>query len=102
MHENDILNGLPLTPPDELPIGAHWDELMLLLTQHQVVIVAGETGCGKTTQLPKICLAAGRGSRGMIGCTQPRRIAALSVADRVASELGRPELVGSKIRFHDR
>jgi len=102
MHENDILNTLALTPPDELPIGAHWDELILLLHEHQVVIVAGETGCGKTTQLPKICLAAGRGSRGIIGCTQPRRIAALSVADRVATELGRPELVGSKIRFHDR
>jgi ATP-dependent helicase HrpA len=65
------------------------------------LIIVGDTGSGKTTQLPKMCLEAGRGTTGMIGCTQPRRIAALSVADRVAEELKAPEKVGYKIRFHD-
>jgi ATP-dependent helicase HrpA len=69
-----------------------------------VVIVAGETGSGKTTQLPKFCLEAGRGLDGMIGCTQPRRIAALTVARRIAEELGEApgRTVGHKIRFHER
>jgi ATP-dependent helicase HrpA len=90
----------PSFPPD-LPITAHVDELAAAIAAHQVVIVAGETGSGKTTQLPKICLAMGRER---IGCTQPRRIAATSVAARVAqeleSELG--QLVGYKIRFADK
>ena len=71
---------------------------------HQVVIVAGETGSGKTTQLPKICLAMGRGREAQIGCTQPRRIAATSVAARVAQELGSQlgDDVGYQIRFNDK
>ena len=73
------------------------------IRDHQVVIVAGETGSGKTTQIPKICLELGRGVRGMIGHTQPRRIAARTVAERVAEELGTPlgEAVGWKVRFTD-
>ena len=74
---------------------------MAALAENQCLILIGDTGSGKTTQLPKLCLAAGRGTQGLIGCTQPRRIAALSVADRVAEELGNPAQVGCKIRFHD-
>jgi len=74
--------------PPELPITARVDDLAAAIRDHQVVIVAGETGSGKTTQLPKICLELGRGVRGMIGHTQPRRIAARTVADRIADELG--------------
>src|SRR5690348_1703385 len=90
--------------PAELPISAHVDELARAIEEHPVVIVAGETGSGKTTQLPKICLAMGRGSSGQIGCTQPRRIAATSVAARVAEELDTPlgEVVGYKVRFTDK
>ncbi len=86
-----------------LPIAAHADEIVALIRAHQVVVVAGETGSGKTTQLPKLCLAAGRGAAGMIGCTQPRRIAARSVARRVAEELQVPlgGLVGFQVRFND-
>lgn len=86
-----------------LPICSVWDELVSVLKQNQVIIVSGETGSGKTTQLPKICLAAGRGRRGKIACTQPRRVAAITVAARVAEELGyqRPGFVGYKIRFRD-
>jgi ATP-dependent helicase HrpA len=85
----------------ELPISAHVDELTAAIKAHQVVIVAGETGSGKTTQLPKICLAMGREQ---VGCTQPRRIAATSVAARVAQELDTQlgDLVGYKIRFSDK
>ena len=75
------------TVDDDLPIAAEADRIVELIRKHQVVIVAGETGSGKTTQLPKLCLAAGRGAAGMIGCTQPRRIAARAVARRVAEEL---------------
>lgn len=86
----------------DLPILAHQEEIVAALRANQVLIVAGETGSGKTTQLPKMCLAAGRGKRKRIGCTQPRRIAALTVAERVAEELGEQSfLVGSKIRFKD-
>ena len=67
-----------------LPIGGEAERIIELIRQHQVVVIAGETGSGKTTQLPKLCLAAGRGAAGMIGCTQPRRIAARAVARRVA------------------
>ena len=86
-----------------LPIAAHADRLVELIREHQVVVVAGETGSGKTTQLPKLCLAAGRGAAGMIGCTQPRRIAARAVARRVAEELGVPigGAVGFQVRFND-
>src|SRR5690606_37672330 len=73
-----------------LPIAAHADEIVALIRNHQVVVIAGETGSGKTTQLPKLCVLAGRGAAGMVGCTQPRRIAARSVARRVAEELQVP------------
>ncbi|MEI7036592.1 ATP-dependent RNA helicase HrpA [Fulvimonas yonginensis] len=88
---------------ESLPISARADEIVGLIRAHQVVVVAGETGSGKTTQLPKLCLAAGRGEAGMIGCTQPRRLAARSVARRVAEELGTPlgEQVGFQVRFTD-
>nr|MBP6439641.1 DEAD/DEAH box helicase [Thermomonas sp.] len=86
-----------------LPIAAHADEIVALIRAHQVVVVAGETGSGKTTQLPKLCLLAGRGAAGMVGCTQPRRIAARSVARRVAEELQVPVggAVGFQVRFND-
>jgi ATP-dependent helicase HrpA len=88
---------------ESLPITARADEIVELIRKHQVIVLAGETGSGKTTQLPKLCLAAGRGVAGMIGCTQPRRIAARSVARRVASELGSEvgRLVGFQVRFAD-
>ncbi|MBE2210662.1 MAG: ATP-dependent RNA helicase HrpA [Xanthomonadaceae bacterium] len=87
----------------DLPIAAHAEELVELIRKHQVVVLAGETGSGKTTQLPKLCLLAGRGQAGMIGCTQPRRIAARSVARRVAEELQVPigGAVGFQVRFND-
>jgi ATP-dependent helicase HrpA len=86
-----------------LPIAAAADEIVALIRAHQVVVIAGETGSGKTTQLPKLCLAAGRGAAGMIGCTQPRRIAARAVARRVAEELQVPlgGAVGFQVRFND-
>lgn len=89
--------------PDELPITAKAVEIQQLIQTHQVMIVCGDTGSGKSTQLPKICLAAGRGVGGMIGHTQPRRLAARSVAARLAEELNSPlgEAVGFKIRFTD-
>jgi ATP-dependent helicase HrpA len=90
--------------PPALPISACVDELARAIAANPVVIVAGETGSGKTTQLPKLCLAMGRGGRQQIGCTQPRRLAATSVATRVAQELDSElgDLVGYKIRFNDR
>jgi ATP-dependent helicase HrpA len=90
--------------PDELPISAKREEIAKAVAAHPVVIVCGETGSGKTTQLPKICLELGRGIEGLIGHTQPRRIAARATASRVAQEL-KTELggaVGYKIRFTDR
>ena len=89
--------------PPELPICDRTQEIVETIQQHQVVILAGETGSGKTTQIPKMCLAAGRGSVGRIACTQPRRVAALSVSKRVAEELGVSwgREVGCKIRFND-
>ncbi|TYP87834.1 ATP-dependent RNA helicase HrpA [Blastococcus xanthinilyticus] len=89
--------------PDELPVSARRDDIAAALRDAQVVVVAGETGSGKTTQLPKIALELGRGVRGRIGHTQPRRIAARSVAERIAEELGTPlgEAVGYKMRFND-
>ena len=88
---------------DALPIAAKRDEIKAAIAKHQVVVIAGETGSGKTTQLPKICLELGRGVHGLIGHTQPRRLAARSVATRVAEEIGTPlgELVGYQVRFED-
>ncbi|MBP9913985.1 MAG: ATP-dependent RNA helicase HrpA [Opitutaceae bacterium] len=89
--------------PPELPISARAEEIVATIQAHAVVILAGETGSGKTTQIPKMCLAAGRGLQGRIACTQPRRVAALSVSRRVAEELGVTwgREVGCKIRFND-
>jgi ATP-dependent helicase HrpA len=93
----------PVTYPDELPVSQRRDDIAAAIRDHQVVIVAGETGSGKTTQLPKICLELGRGVRGQIGHTQPRRIAARTVAERIAEELGTTlgATVGYKVRFTD-
>ncbi|RKZ92274.1 MAG: ATP-dependent RNA helicase HrpA, partial [Gammaproteobacteria bacterium] len=90
--------------PDELPVSKKLREIKKLLNEHQVIIVAGETGSGKTTQLPKIALLAGRGVMGQIAHTQPRRLAARSVAARIAQELNTPlgEKVGFKVRFSDK
>ncbi|MDR2689325.1 MAG: ATP-dependent RNA helicase HrpA [Azoarcus sp.] len=90
--------------PPELPVSARRDEIAAALAAHQTVIVCGETGSGKTTQLPKICLTLGRGAAGLIGHTQPRRLAARATATRIAQELGSPlgQAVGYKIRFTDR
>lgn len=90
--------------PAELPVSGKKDEIAAAINKHQVVIVCGETGSGKTTQLPKICLELGRGVSGLIGHTQPRRIAARSVASRIAQELKSPlgEVVGYKVRFNDK
>ncbi|MEU9862107.1 ATP-dependent RNA helicase HrpA [Streptomyces sp. NPDC047971] len=92
-----------VTYPEQLPVSQKKDAILEAIRDHQVVIVAGETGSGKTTQIPKICLELGRGVRGMIGHTQPRRIAARTVAERVAEELRTPlgEAVGWKVRFTD-
>ncbi|WP_037485623.1 ATP-dependent RNA helicase HrpA, partial [Sphaerotilus natans] len=98
----------PISYPEGLPVSARRDEIARALTEHQVIIVCGETGSGKTTQLPKIALELGRGlgagGAGLIGHTQPRRIAASSVAKRIADELKSPlgEVVGYKVRFQDR
>ncbi len=97
-------DGVPkISYPEELPVSQRKDEIAAAIRDHQVVIVAGETGSGKTTQLPKICLELGRGIRGQIGHTQPRRLAARTVADRIASELDTElgEAVGYKVRFTD-
>lgn len=92
-----------LTFPEQLPVSARRDEIVAAIRRHQVVIVCGATGSGKTTQLPKLCLAAGRGQAGRIACTQPRRIAARSLANRIAQELHTRvgEGVGYKVRFSD-
>ncbi len=93
-----------LNYPPELPIMAKKAEIVRAVQKHQVVIITGETGCGKSTQIPKMCLEAGRGIRGKVGCTQPRRIAAITIAHRIAEELGETlgRSVGYKIRFDDK
>ncbi|MEW6648113.1 MAG: ATP-dependent RNA helicase HrpA [Pseudomonadota bacterium] len=90
--------------PEELPVSTRREDIAAAIAAHQVVVIAGETGSGKTTQLPKICLELGRGVAGLIGHTQPRRIAARSVAARIAEELKTPlgQAVGYKVRFTDR
>lgn len=98
---------MKITYPSQLPVSQRKDDIAEAIRDHQVVIVAGETGSGKTTQLPKICLELGRGEKGLIGHTQPRRIAARSVAERIASELGTElggsdGVVGYQVRFTDR
>ena len=92
-----------LTFPEQLPISQRKDEIAQLISNNQIIIVAGETGSGKTTQLPKICLSLGYGNKGLIGHSQPRRIAARTVADRIASELKTPlgDAVGYQVRFND-
>ena len=91
------------TYPDRLPVVERRPEIARAITENQVLILAGETGSGKTTQLPKICLELGRGVAGLIGHTQPRRIAARSVAHRIAQELETPlgHAVGYKVRFNE-
>ncbi|MBW3551785.1 MAG: DEAD/DEAH box helicase, partial [Proteobacteria bacterium] len=95
---------LPQAPVESsLPIALEANRIVALIREHPVVVIAGETGSGKTTQLPKLCLAAGRGQAGMIGCTQPRRIAARAVAKRVSEELQTPlgGAVGYQVRFNE-
>ncbi len=98
---------IPVISFPDLPVSTRRDEIARAIRDHQVVIVSGETGSGKTTQLPKICMQLGRGVAGMIGHTQPRRLAARSVADRIADELGqtvgreRGQVVGYQVRFTD-
>ena len=95
---------LPIEFPETLPVSQRVEEIKDAIQNHQVVILCGETGSGKTTQLPKICLSLGRGIKGLIGHTQPRRLAARSVSSRIASELKSPlgDAVGFKIRFADK
>ncbi|HET9996121.1 MAG TPA: ATP-dependent RNA helicase HrpA, partial [Nocardioides sp.] len=105
-----MVGAVDITFPPELPVSQRRDDIAAAIRDHQVVVVAGETGSGKTTQLPKICLALGRGQGrsepggGIIGHTQPRRIAARSVAERIASELGTElgDVVGYQVRFTDK
>lgn len=94
----------PVTLAPGLPVSEHGEELVKAIRENPVIVVCGETGSGKTTQLPKICLLAGRGTKGLIGHTQPRRIAASSIAKRIAAELESEvgEIVGYKVRFTDK
>jgi ATP-dependent helicase HrpA len=97
--------GVPeLSFPSELPITARRDAIIDAVRRHPAVVITGETGSGKTTQIPKMCLAAGQGRRGLIGLTQPRRIAAVSIAQRIAQELGEScgRSVAYKIRFDEK
>src|SRR5688572_20232272 len=99
----EALQALRVTYPPELPVAQRRDDIAAAIRDNQVVVVAGETGSGKTTQLPKICLELGRGVDGLIGHTQPRRIAARTVSERIAEELGVPMggVVGYQVRFTD-
>jgi len=99
------LSNIPrITYPEALPITAKKDDIVRAIKRNRVVVITGETGSGKTTQIPKMCLDAGRGIYGVIGCTQPRRVAAITVAHRIAEELGEEigRSVGYQIRFEDR
>lgn len=100
----DLLSDLVPSYPSELPITEWRERIVSAIRENQVVVITGETGSGKSTQIPKFCIEAGRGRRGLIGITQPRRIAAITLAARVSEELGKdgPRLVGHKIRFQDR
>src|ERR1019366_3689041 len=104
LREERRLNVPKFIYPPDLPITALKDDIVAAIREHQVVIIAGETGSGKTTQIPKMCLEAGLGIEAKIGCTQPRRVAAVSISRRIAEELavtwGRE--VGCTIRFDDR
>ncbi|MEO5609408.1 MAG: DEAD/DEAH box helicase, partial [Ornithinibacter sp.] len=100
----DVVDAVRLRYPEHLPVVERREDILAAIRDHQVVVIAGETGSGKTTQIPKMCLELGRGgSGGQIGHTQPRRIAARSVAERIAEEvqveLG--DLVGYQVRFTD-
>ncbi len=98
-------NNIPLLKyPGSLPITARREEIVQTIRDNRVVILSGQTGSGKTTQIPKFCIEAGRGIEGKIGCTQPRRIAAMTVSARIAEEMGEPlgTSVGYKIRFQDK
>ncbi|MHB8829539.1 MAG: AAA family ATPase [Syntrophales bacterium] len=104
MNSSRRINMPRLLYPLELPIMERKDQIVAALKKHPVVVITGETGSGKTTRIPKFCIEAGQGRSGVIACTQPRRIAAISVARRIAEEMeeevGRS--VGYKIRFDDR
>ena len=104
LREDRRLNLPRISYPPELPIMARKDDIVAAIRSNQVVVIAGETGSGKTTQIPKMCLEAGLGIEAKIGCTQPRRVAALSISRRIAEELnvGWGREVGCKIRFDDR
>jgi len=104
VHAARVARKPPIVYPPELPVAQRAADIAQAIRESPVVIVSGETGSGKTTQLPKICLEAGRGERGLIGHTQPRRIAARAVATRIAHELGTPlgDAVGYKVRFTDK
>ncbi len=101
---DSIPRALAQSYPPELPITEWREKIVDEITRRQVLVITGETGSGKSTQIPKFCMEAGRGLAGLIGCTQPRRIAAITLAARVSEEIGRegPSLVGHKIRFQDR
>jgi ATP-dependent helicase HrpA len=96
------LSQIKIHYPESLPVSQNVDKIKKLISEHQVIVLCGETGSGKTTQLPKICLDLGRGQRKLIGHTQPRRIAARSVATRIAEELNvnLGDEVGFKVRFY--
>ena len=100
----ETANNLRYSFPDELPISAKADEIKKLWQNHQVIILGGATGSGKTTQLPKIALEIGRGRNGRICCTQPRRIAAMTMARRLSEELNCTcgQEIGYQVRFDDR
>ncbi len=102
-HNNRRQSAPVITFPQTLPVSEKRDEIARAIREHQIVVVAGETGSGKTTQIPKICLELGLGFRGLIGHTQPRRLAARAVAERIAEELGQPlgQSVGYQVRFED-
>src|SRR6201998_3029752 len=104
METATLTPSLKVSYPPQLPVSQRKDDIAAAIRDNQVVIVAGETGSGKTTQLPKICLELGRGVTGQIGHTQPRRIAARTVAERIAEETSTQlgTVVGYKVRFTDK